>query len=243
MAVESMTAYKPGAPAIARVVAHDLEGYYYVILSLAFLFHSPYILKALPPEHCTGDRFLRLWLENRTDMYPIWTEAEEKKRVFCSHEGFQTIEGRLGREWSCESIKGMLREMRELLFYSKTAVTHLGMINIIERALYTLSTDHLELCQPVPMTEQWLNVTGSPGPDTGNPLRPALRVNVMHHQVGHGKVATNLFARMPRPPDADVGSGSTTGVKKGTGQRTMDRVILVSPPMDVDIKPDMSYAA
>jgi hypothetical protein len=247
MAVQSMTAYKPGAPAIARVVAHDLEGYYYVLLSLAFMFHSPYVLKAIPQGESfigTGDHYLKMWLENKMDAYTIWQEAEEKRRFFCTHEGFQIIEGRLGTEWSCEPIKVMLREMRELLFYSRAPVTHLGMINIIERALHTLSTDHEDLCKPVPMTEQWLKATGSPGPDTRNPLLPALRVNVMYHQIGQGKVIPNLFARMPRPPEADVRiGGSTTGVKKGTGVKTIDRVNLLAPPMDLDVEVSMAYAA
>jgi hypothetical protein len=78
MAVESMTAYKPGAPAIVYVVAHDLEGYYYVLLSLTFMFNSPYVLKAIPQVESfigTGDHYLKMWLENKMDVYTIWQEA------------------------------------------------------------------------------------------------------------------------------------------------------------------------
>jgi hypothetical protein len=250
MAVEPMCAYKPGAPAIARVAAHDLEGYYYVILSLGFMFTSPYVLKALPGERDVGDadHYLKIWLEHTTGAIPIWQEADKKKRFFCTHEGFEEIERRLGREWSCEPIKEMLRELRNLLFYSEPAkVTHSGMIRIIQDALDKLSTDpdHAKLCQPVPMTQQWVDATGSPGPNTRDPRLPALRMNVLHHEIGQGKDSINLFARMPRPPlkDEVAGAGGWTGttVNKRAGMKTVDRFKIVAPRKDQ--KPRKKYVA
>ncbi|KAG2050855.1 hypothetical protein BDR06DRAFT_1010962, partial [Suillus hirtellus] len=234
MAVDSMFAHKPGAAPVPRVVAHDLEGYYYVILSLAFMFNEPYVLKPLPgrdtPEE--SDHYLGIWLENATEEVAIWREAARKERFFCNHDGFRLLEGRLGREWSCEAIKTMLREMRDLLFYEK-AVTHAGMIHIIQRALDSLSTDHPDLCKPVPMTEEWHNATGAPGVATSSCRLPAMHMNIMHHQIGHtnANIASNLFACMPCPPDEEqaLGPASSSKVLKGSGMWTRDRVRLVAP--------------
>lgn len=227
MAVDSMFAHKSGAAPVPHIVAHDLEGYYYVILSLTFMFNELYVLKPLPgrdaPEE--SDHYLGIWLENVTEEVAIWHEAARKEHFFCNHDGFRLIKGQLGREWSCEAIKTMLREMRDLLFYEK-AVTHAGMIHIIQCALHSLSTDHPDLCKPVPMMEEWRNVTGAPGIATSSCRLPAMRMNVMHHQIrrANANIASNLFACMPCPPDEErmLGPASLSKVLKGSGMRTRD---------------------
>lgn len=227
MAVDSMFAHKSGAAPVPHIVAHDLEGYYYVILSLTFMFNELYVLKPLPgrdaPEE--SDHYLGIWLENVTEEVAIWHEVARKEHFFCNHDGFRLIKGQLGREWSCEAIKTMLREMRDLLFYEK-AITHAGMIHIIQCALHSLSTDHPDLCKPVPMMEEWRNVTGAPGIATSSCRLPAMRMNVMHHQIrrANANIASNLFACMPCPPDEErmLGPASLSKVLKGSGMRTRD---------------------
>ncbi|KAG1781468.1 hypothetical protein EV702DRAFT_1041982 [Suillus placidus] len=78
-----------------------------------------------------SDHYLGIWLENATDEVAIWREVARKECFFCNHDGFHLLKGWLGREWSCEPIKTMLRDMRDLLVYEK-AVMHAGMIRIIQ---------------------------------------------------------------------------------------------------------------
>jgi hypothetical protein len=67
----------------------------YVILSLGFMFNSPYVLKAHPGEHNigNGDHYLKIWLEHTTGAVPIWQEADKKKHFFCTHEGLKKLKG------------------------------------------------------------------------------------------------------------------------------------------------------
>lgn len=103
--------HEPHAPRVARNVAHDLEGYYYVILTLAFMFDEPYTLKRVstgPAKLVGGEGWVRQWVENtlHTD---IWIEAKEKQLYFAHEQGFETVAHLLGRHWAVDPVRRCCR--------------------------------------------------------------------------------------------------------------------------------------
>ncbi|KAG2108223.1 uncharacterized protein F5147DRAFT_652945 [Suillus discolor] len=73
MAIEIMLAQQPGADVIHREIVYDLEGYYYVILTLAIMLDILYTLKRVPNPYMTSgmEMWLYWWLENTIEM-EIW---------------------------------------------------------------------------------------------------------------------------------------------------------------------------
>jgi hypothetical protein len=209
MAVALMLAQKPQAMPVKRTLLHDLEGYYYVILTLAFMFDEPYGLKPLPDLNLAASReswfrqnWLRHWLQNTwPDTMDIWAEAEDKKKYFGTDEGFQEIQDMLGAHWNVQPIHDMLSKMRHLLFGPPDLVTHVNMLDIIETALLAIRTDYSlsHLCTPVDMTWEWRIATGGKNVAHTSCDLPALRTNRMH-QGSLGDADINLFSRMPLPP-------------------------------------------
>ncbi|KAG0698799.1 hypothetical protein DFH29DRAFT_1002496 [Suillus ampliporus] len=174
--IQMMLAQRPGTDVIRREIVHDLEGYYYVILTLAFMFDVPYTLKKVPnTDMASGaEMWLHRWLENTIEM-EIWQEAVEKQHYLGTDAGFSMVEGLLGEEWVIEPVKTMLKEMREHLF-TNAAPTHSGMLDIIINALVKICTnpDLAHLCQPQQMTMEWAKATGGNGIASRSSILPAL---------------------------------------------------------------------
>jgi hypothetical protein len=200
MALQLMFAQQSKAR-VKHTLAHDLEGYYYVILSLAFMFDEPYVLNRLPNINMgiAGEYFLRRWLDNSATV-EIWQEAADKKLYFCTDEGFSQIQHRLGGHWKCLPILEMLRKMRALLFGPPKQITHDAMLRIIDTGLSEIRNDISlsHLCTPVDMTLEWAKATGGLDYAKHEPNLPAMRMNLMYHNRRQ-VTDLNLFARMPQP--------------------------------------------
>jgi hypothetical protein len=206
MAVALMFAQEPGVRPVKRTLLHDLEGYYYVILTLAFMFNQPYALKPVPEFHLGTMRsqviWLYQWLQNTWPVdLPIWQEATDKQKYFGTDEGFKEVQHMLGEQWNVKPIHDMLSKMRHLLFGPPDLVTHTSMLDIIETALLAIRTDFSlsHLCKPVEMTQEWGIATGGNNVAKTSCDLPALRTNRLHH-TSSGNVDLNIFSRMPLPP-------------------------------------------
>lgn len=238
MAIQMMLAQRPGTDAIRREIVHDLEGYYYVILTLAFMFDAPYALKKVPnADMASGaEMWLHRWLENTIEM-EIWQEAVEKQHYLGTDAGFSMVEGLLGEDWAIEPVKTMLKEMREHLF-TNAAPTHSGMLDIITNALVKIRTnpDLAHLCTPQQMTMEWAKATGGNGVASRSSTLPALRMNLLYHKERQDP-ELNLFARMPCPlvQERKVMPGTSSQANKPTGGRTADRMKVMTA--QVTLKP------
>ncbi|KAG1744089.1 uncharacterized protein EDB91DRAFT_1080896 [Suillus paluster] len=157
-------------------IVHDLEGYYYVILTLAFMFDGLYALKKVPDADMASgaEMWLHRWLENTIEI-EIWQEAVEKQHYLGTDAGFSMVEGLLGEDWAIEPMKTMLKEMREHLF-TNAVPTHSGMLDIITNALVKIRTnpDLAHLCKPQKMTMECANATGGNGVPSHSSILPAL---------------------------------------------------------------------
>lgn len=142
MAIQMMFAQKPGQDTIQCEIAHDLEGYYYVILTLTFMCDAPYMLKKVlhPDTASGGEIWVHCWLEN-TIKKEIWHKTVEKQHYLATDAGFAMVDGVLGNDWVNEPIRMMLREMRTVLFV-ESAPSHSRMLDIIHTALFKIHTDH-----------------------------------------------------------------------------------------------------
>ncbi|KAG1807802.1 uncharacterized protein BJ212DRAFT_1485380 [Suillus subaureus] len=162
--------------AIQHEIVHDLESYYYVILTLAFMFDGLYTLKKVPNTDMASEAemWLHRWLKNTIEM-KIWQEAVEKQHYPGTNAGFSMVEGLLGEDWAIEPMKTMLKEMREHLF-TNAAPTHSGMLNIITNALVKICTnpDLAHLYKPQKMTMEWAKATGGNGVPSHSSILPAL---------------------------------------------------------------------
>ncbi|KAG0696667.1 hypothetical protein DFH29DRAFT_1004390 [Suillus ampliporus] len=120
MAIQMMFAQQPGQDTMRREIAHDLEGYYYVLLTLAFMFDAPYRLKKVPHSNTAsgGEMWVHRWLEN-TIAKEIWHEAIEKQHYLATDAGFTMVDGVLGNDWANEPVRMMLKEMRTILFVER----------------------------------------------------------------------------------------------------------------------------
>ncbi|KAG1787963.1 uncharacterized protein HD556DRAFT_1448291 [Suillus plorans] len=230
MAIQMMFAQKPGQDTIRREIAHDLEGYYYVILTLAFMFDAPYMLKKVPhPDTASGGEMFHRWLEN-TIKKEIWHEAVEKQHYLATDAGFAMVDGVLGNDWVNEPIRMMLREMRTVLFI-ESAPSHSRMLDIIHTALFKIRTDHTlaHLCQPQQMTNEWARAVGGSGFAQSSPMLPALRMNLLYHK-DRQDADHNLFARMPclLMQERKLTPGNSSQYLKGTGGKTADHINVMA---------------
>lgn len=96
MAVALMFAQEPGVKPVKRTLLHDLEGYYYVILTLAFMFNQPYALKPVPEFHLAMMRsqavWLHQWLQNTWPVdLQIWQEATDKQKFSALMRGSKRL--------------------------------------------------------------------------------------------------------------------------------------------------------
>ncbi|KAG1737845.1 uncharacterized protein EDB91DRAFT_1249522 [Suillus paluster] len=227
MAIQTMLAQQPGTDVIRREIVHDLEGYYYVILTLAFMFDGLYALKKVPnTDMASGaEMWLHRWLENTIEM-EIWQEAVEKQHYLGTNAGFSMVEGLLGEDWAIKPVKMMLKEMREHLF-TNAAPTHSGMLDIITNALVKIRTnpDLAHLCKPQKMTMEWAKATGGNGVPSRSSILPTLRMNLLYHKE-HQDPELNLFACMPCPlvQERRVMPGTSSQANKPTGGRTVDHM-------------------
>jgi hypothetical protein len=234
MAIQMMFAQKPGQDIIRREIAHDLEGYYYVILTLAFMFDAPYALKKVPhPDTASGgEMWVHRWLENTIEK-EIWHEAVEKQHYLATDAGFAMVDGVLGNDWANEPVRMMLKEMRTILFV-ESQPSHSRMLEVINTALFKIRTDRTltHLCQPQQMTNEWARAVGGGGFVKHSQTLPALRMNLLYHK-DRQDAELNLFARMPCPPvqERKLTPGNSSQYLKGTGGKTADRINVMAAPV------------
>ncbi|KAG1720070.1 uncharacterized protein EDB91DRAFT_1257199 [Suillus paluster] len=215
MAIQMMFAQQPGQDNIRREIAHDLEGYYYVLLTLAFMFDAPYGLKKVPhPDTASGgEMWVHRWLENTIEK-EIWHEAVEKQHYPATDAGFGMVDGVLGNDWANEP--------------------HSRMLDIINTALFKLHTDRTlaHLCQPQQMTNEWARAVGGGGFAKRSQMLPALRMNLLYHK-DRQNADLNLFARMPCPPvqECKLTPGNSSQYLKGTGGRQRIALNVMAAPV------------
>ncbi|KAG2110201.1 uncharacterized protein F5147DRAFT_772474 [Suillus discolor] len=201
------------------------------ILTLAFMFDAPYMLKKVPhPDTASGgEMWVHCWLENMIEK-EIWHEAVEKQHYLATDIGFSMVDRVLGNDWTNEPIRMMLREMRTVLFV-ESAPSHSRMLNIINAALFKIHTDHTlaHLCQPQQMTNEWARAVGGSGFAKSSPMLPALQINLLYHK-DHQDADHNLFARMPCPPvqECKLTPGNSSQYLKGTDGKTTDRINVMA---------------
>ncbi|KAG0705537.1 hypothetical protein DFH29DRAFT_996854 [Suillus ampliporus] len=176
MAIQMMLAQRPGTDVIRREIVHDLEGYYYVILTLAFHVDVPYRIEKVPnTDMARGQRCGFIGGFKIPLRWRFGKKQWKKQHYLGTDAGFSMVEGLLGEEWVIEPVKTMLKEMREHLF-TNAAPTHSGMLDIIINALVKICTnpDLAHLCQPQQMTMEWAKATGGNGIASRSSILPAL---------------------------------------------------------------------
>lgn len=234
MAIQMMFVQQPGQDTIRREITHDLEGYYYVILTLAFMFDALYALKKVPhPDTASGgEMWVHCWLENTIEK-EIWHEAVEKQHYLATDAGFAMVDGVLGNDWANEPVRMMLKEMRTILFV-ESRPSHSCMLEVINTALFKIRTDRTltHLCQPQQMTNEWARAVGGGGFVKHSQTLPALQMNLLYHK-DRQDAELNLFARMPCPPvqECKLMPCNSSQYLKGTGGKTADCINVMAAPV------------